>query len=187
MTPQAPRGVTEKNFFLKKSCERIFRAKSESFVKIEAHIKWINKKNLRGGVFAHPPGDARVKVVASLLAWTRKIEEKTKWPPLGVLKIVFIYIFLKKVQLTPQSCTLPNTSSFLQKIAKIVGGQKRPPPGFDVSIYMLGMLGLISYPPSNFNCIDIAVYNTSMIILGIMSTLVTKQYYFNYKFILIIQ
>jgi len=59
--PPGPPGGYRKFFFLKKSCERIFRAKSESFVKIEAHIKRINKKNLGRGGFA-PPGDARVKL-----------------------------------------------------------------------------------------------------------------------------
>jgi hypothetical protein len=53
--PGPPGGLSKKNFFLKKSFERIFRAKSESFVKIEAHIKRINKKNLRGGEFSPPP------------------------------------------------------------------------------------------------------------------------------------
>ena len=54
--PPGPPGGSPKIFFLKKSCERIFWEKSESFVKIEAHIKQINKKNLRGGVFAPPLG-----------------------------------------------------------------------------------------------------------------------------------
>ena len=59
MTPQGPRGDLKKLFF-EKSCEMIFRGKSESFLKIEAHIKQINKNKLGGGVFPLPPGDARV-------------------------------------------------------------------------------------------------------------------------------
>ena len=47
MTPQGPPGLTEK----------IFWEKLESFIKIEAHIKQIKKKNLRGD--NAPPGDAR--------------------------------------------------------------------------------------------------------------------------------
>ena len=104
----------------------------------------------------------------------------------GIKNRFYIYFF-KKSTVNTSKLYSAKYQLISSKNSQNSRGSKTPPPGFDVSIYMLGMLGLISYPPSNFNCIDIAVYNTSMIILGIMSTLVTKQYYFNYKFILIIQ